>query len=110
MKRQAWIPGSPDPPQPPSDWRYDLREKRQDLEERLRQEMLEARREFDAASENLRSFARSSHYSQNPDVEIKLKYEVTYRRYSAALGRFTDFVDRKSPADSAADGESRGLS
>ena len=79
-------------PQPPSDSRYDLREKRQDLEERLRQEMLKARREFDAASEKLKSFARSPYYSENPDVEIKLKYEVTYRRYSAALGRFTDFV------------------
>jgi hypothetical protein len=94
----------------PPDSRFNLHEKRQDLEERLRQELVGARCEFDTASENLKSFAPSPHSNPNPEAEIRHKYEVAYRRYSAALRRFTDLiVDRKSPADATADGESRGI-
>ena len=78
------------------------------LEERLRQEILETHREFDAASEKLKSFAWSPHYSHSLDVETKLKYEVAYRRYSSGSARIYRFCGEwKSPTDSASDGTSR---
>jgi hypothetical protein len=72
---------------------------RRELEDRLREEMLAARREFDRAAEVSKSLLRPSGDRNNPPENLtpeaaRKAWHAAYERYVTALHRFTDLILR----------------
>jgi len=82
---------------------FDPRQQRHEVEKRLHEEMLAARREFDRAAEAYKALARMPSGGNTTTWRSSLEIaqearQAAYERYATALKRFTELViDGKPP-------------